>query len=60
MRCDFGPRAGNPVEAKLGAWLGGINVLAESGRFAARPSGAEEIYKINAERSRSDEQLQPG
>jgi phosphoglucomutase len=32
-----------------GAALGGIKVAAESGWFAARPSGTEEIYKIYAE-----------
>jgi phosphoglucomutase len=35
------PGDGNPI--------GGIKVIAESGWFAARPSGTEEIYKIYAE-----------
>ncbi len=29
--------------------IGGVKVIAESGWFAARPSGTEEIYKIYAE-----------
>ncbi len=29
--------------------IGGLKVVAESGRFAARPSGTENIYKIYAE-----------
>jgi phosphoglucomutase len=32
-----------------GALIGGLKVVAESGWFAARPSGTEDIYKINAE-----------
>ena len=32
-----------------GAAIGGIKVIAESGWFAARPSGTEEVYKIYAE-----------
>ncbi len=32
-----------------GAPLGGLKVIAESGWFAARPSGTEDIYKIYAE-----------
>lgn len=32
-----------------GAAIGGLRVAAESGWFAARPSGAENIYKIYAE-----------
>ncbi len=32
-----------------GAAIGGIKVVAESGWFAARPSGTEDIYKIYAE-----------
>lgn len=55
--------AGEPIEAKLttapgnGAPLGGIKVMAESGWFAARPSGTEEVYRIYAESFRSDEHL---
>jgi phosphoglucomutase len=32
-----------------GAPIGGLKVGAESGWFAARPSGTEDIYKIYAE-----------
>jgi phosphoglucomutase len=32
-----------------GALIGGLKVVAESGWFAARPSGTEDIYKIYAE-----------
>jgi phosphoglucomutase len=32
-----------------GAHIGGLKVIAESGWFAARPSGTEDIYKIYAE-----------
>ena len=47
--------AGEPIIAKLttapgnGAPIGGLKVIAESGWFAARPSGTEDIYKIYAE-----------
>jgi phosphoglucomutase len=47
--------AGEPITAKLtsapgnGASIGGLKVVAESGWFAARPSGTENIYKIYAE-----------
>lgn len=34
-----------------GAPIGGLKVVAESGWFAARPSGTENIYKIYAERA---------
>jgi phosphoglucomutase len=40
-----------------GAAIGGIKVLAESGWFAARPSGTENIYKIYAESFRGEDQL---
>jgi phosphoglucomutase len=39
------------------AAIGGIKVIAESGWFAARPSGTEAIYKIYAESFKSDEHL---
>ena len=32
-----------------GAPIGGVKVIANSGWFAARPSGTEDIYKIYAE-----------
>jgi phosphoglucomutase len=47
--------AGEPVLARLttapgnGEPLGGIKVVAESGWFAARPSGTEDVYKLYAE-----------
>jgi phosphoglucomutase len=37
--------------------IGGVKVIAESGWFAARPSGTEEIYKIYAESFRSQHHL---
>ncbi len=47
--------AGEPVLARLttapgnGEPLGGIKVMTESGWFAARPSGTEDVYKLYAE-----------
>jgi len=47
--------AGEPITEKLtcapgnGASIGGLKVIAESGWFAARPSGTEAVYKIYAE-----------
>jgi phosphoglucomutase len=47
--------AGEPIIAKLtsapgnGAPIGGLKVVTDSGWFAARPSGTENIYKIYAE-----------
>lgn len=55
--------AGEPVTAKLtkapgnGAAIGGLKVVTETGWFAARPSGTENIYKIYAESLRSQEHL---
>ena len=40
-----------------GAPIGGIKVIAESGWFAARPSGTENVYKIYAESFRGVEHL---
>ena len=40
-----------------GAPIGGLKVVAESGWFAARPSGTENIYKIYAESFRGAEHL---
>jgi phosphoglucomutase len=37
--------------------LGGLKVVAESGWFAARPSGTENIYKLYAESFRGPEHL---
>jgi phosphoglucomutase len=47
--------AGEPILARLttapgnGEPLGGIKVVTESGWFAARPSGTEDVYKLYAE-----------
>lgn len=41
-----------------GAAIGGIKVLSETGWFAARPSGTEDIYKIYAESFDSQQHLQ--
>lgn len=55
--------AGDPITAKLthapcnGAAIGGLKVVTETGWFAARPSGTEEIYKIYAESFRGEEHL---
>jgi phosphoglucomutase len=37
--------------------IGGVKVMAESGWFAARPSGTEDIYKIYAESFRGEDHL---
>ena len=55
--------AGDAITAKLtrapanDAPIGGLKVVTESGWFAARPSGTEEIYKIYAESFRGDAHL---
>jgi phosphoglucomutase len=55
--------AGEKIQALLtrapgnGAPIGGLKVTAESGWFAARPSGTEDIYKIYAESFRGREHL---
>lgn len=55
--------AGEPITTKLtrapgnGAPIGGLKVVAESGWFAARPSGTENIYKIYAESFRDEKHL---
>ena len=55
--------AGEPITAKLTrapgnqAPVGGLKVVAESGWFAARPSGTENIYKIYAESFKSESHL---
>jgi phosphoglucomutase len=55
--------AGEPITAKLtkapgnNAPIGGLKVMAESGWFAARPSGTENIYKIYAESFKSQTHL---
>ena len=56
--------AGELIQQKLthapgsGAPLGGLKVVTESGWFAARPSGTEDVYKIYAESFRGPEHLQ--
>jgi phosphoglucomutase len=40
-----------------GAPIGGLKVVTESGWFAARPSGTEDIYKLYAESFRGEEHL---
>jgi phosphoglucomutase len=55
--------AGEPVGAILtaapgnGQPFGGIKVTSDSGWFAARPSGTEDVYKIYAESFRSEAHL---
>ena len=55
--------AGEPVRATLtaapgnGQPFGGIKVSTDSGWFAARPSGTEDVYKIYAESFRSEAHL---
>jgi phosphoglucomutase len=55
--------AGEPVTATLttapgnGQSFGGIKVISDSGWFAARPSGTEDVYKIYAESFRSQAHL---
>jgi phosphoglucomutase len=55
--------AGEPVRAALtaapgnGQSFGGIKVSTDSGWFAARPSGTEDVYKIYAESFRSEDHL---
>jgi phosphoglucomutase len=55
--------AGEPVRAVLtaapgnGQSFGGIKVASDSGWFAARPSGTEDVYKIYAESFRSQTHL---
>ena len=55
--------AGEPIRTVLthapgnGAPLGGVKVVADSGWFAARPSGTEDIYKIYVESFRGTEHL---
>jgi phosphoglucomutase len=41
-----------------GQAIGGVKVMSESGWFAARPSGTEEIYKIYAESFRDQNHLE--
>jgi phosphoglucomutase len=55
--------AGEPIKATLttapgnGAPIGGLKVVTDSGWFAARPSGTEDVYKIYAESFQGPEHL---
>ncbi len=55
--------AGEPITATLttapgnGAPIGGLKVVTQSGWFAARPSGTEDVYKIYAESFRGPDHL---
>jgi phosphoglucomutase len=55
--------AGEPITGKLtsapgnGASIGGLKVVTDSGWFAARPSGTENIYKIYAESFKDENHL---
>jgi phosphoglucomutase len=55
--------AGEKIHAILtqapgnGASIGGLKVVAESGWFAARPSGTENVYRIYAESFRGEDHL---
>jgi phosphoglucomutase len=55
--------AGEPIAARLtrapanNAAIGGLKVISQSGWFAARPSGTEDIYKLYAESFRGQEHL---
>jgi phosphoglucomutase len=54
---------GEKITAKLtaapgnSAPIGGLKVMSESGWFAARPSGTEDVYKLYAESFRGPEHL---
>jgi phosphoglucomutase len=55
--------AGEPITAMLtsapgnGAAIGGLKVVTESGWFAARPSGTEDVYKLYAESFKGSDHL---
>src|ERR671917_135872 len=55
--------AGDPITQRLteapgnGAAIGGLKVVTESGWFAARPSGTEDVYKVYAESFRGPDHL---
>jgi phosphoglucomutase len=56
--------AGEPITQTLteapgnGAAIGGLKVCTESGWFAARPSGTEDVYKIYAESFKGQDHLE--
>lgn len=55
--------AGDPITGKLttapgnGAPIGGLKVTTDSGWFAARPSGTEDVYKLYAESFKGPDHL---
>ncbi|WP_028934375.1 phosphoglucomutase (alpha-D-glucose-1,6-bisphosphate-dependent) [Pseudonocardia spinosispora] len=55
--------AGEPITQRLteapgnGAALGGLKVVTDSGWFAARPSGTEDVYKVYAESFKGPDHL---
>ena len=61
---DADQMAGEKIIARLTrapgnhAPIGGLKVVTETGWFAARPSGTEDVYKIYAESFRGDAQLE--
>jgi len=63
QQVKLGELAGEKIQTVLtvapgnGAPIGGLKVVAESGWFAARPSGTENIYKIYAESFRGTDHL---
>ena len=63
QQVKFTELAGEKIQTVLtrapgnGAPIGGLKVVAESGWFAARPSGTENIYKIYAESFRGADHL---
>ena len=55
--------AGEPIRdvltaAPSGAPLGGVKVVTDSGWFAARPSGTENVYKLYAESFKGEQHLE--
>ena len=55
--------AGDRITAMLSAApagnvpIGGLKVMTDSGWFAARPSGTEDVYKLYAESFKGDDHL---
>ena len=62
-RVDATELAGEPIKEKMtrapsnNEPIGGVKIIAQSGWFAARPSGTEDIYKIYAESFRNEDHL---
>jgi len=63
QQVTFTELAGEKIQSVLthapgnGAPIGGLKVTAETGWFAVRPSGTEDIYKVYAESFRGEDQL---